>query len=151
MLLSSFIAEQWTNLLMRRSTHRIGRCTFQVCRRAIGHQLWMHDHRLNLKELPSASHWILEVRMLVGRRVLPGCWRKPGGRGQRQTSRPRRRGRWRLLLPSNQATSRLAMIRPLECEGPWCSIGLTTMRFSRTLPRARKGLHIAHARRNKPG
>ena len=84
---------------MRRSTHRIGRCTFQLCRRAIGHQLWMHDHQLNLKEVPLASRRILEARMLVGRRVLPRCRRKPEGRGQRQMSRTGRRGRRRVLSP----------------------------------------------------
>ena len=35
------------------------------------------------------------------------------------------------------------MTRPIEHEEPRCSIGLTTTRFSRTLPRARKGLHVA--------
>ena len=128
---------------MQKSTHRIGRCTFQVCRRAIGHQLWMHDHRLNLKEVPSASRRIPEVRMLVGRRVLPRCRRNPRGRGQRQTSWPKRGGRRRVLLPSNRAASRLVIISPVEREGPLCSTGLMTMKFRWILHRARRSLHAA--------
>ena len=81
--------------------------------------------------------------MLVGRRVLPRCWRKPKGRGQRQMSQPRRRGRWWLLFPSNQAASHLVMIRPLEREGPRCLIGLMTMKFRWLLHRARRSLHVA--------
>ena len=81
--------------------------------------------------------------MLVGWRVLPHCWRKPGGRGQRRTSRPRKGGKQRLPLPSNRAASCLEMIRPLELEGPLCSTGLMTMKLRWTLHRARRSLRTA--------
>ena len=45
-----------------------------------------------------------------------------------------------MLLPSNQVASRLAMIRPLEHEGPLCSTSLMLMKFRRILHRARRSL-----------
>ena len=128
---------------MRRSIRRTERCIFWACQEVIGRQWWMHDHQLNMKKVPSVFLRSLGIWMLVGRRVLPRCRRKPGGRGQWQTSWPRRRGRRRLLLPANQVASSLVMIRPLEHEGPLCSTGLMTMKFRRLLHRARRSLHAA--------
>ena len=51
-----------------------------MCQGAIGHPLWMHDHQLNLKEVPSISHQTPEAQMLVGRRVLPPVSEKARGK-----------------------------------------------------------------------
>ena len=85
--------------------------------------------------------------MDVGRTECPPpVSEKIRGRGQRKTSRPRRRGKQGLLLPANLVAYRLAMIRPIDHEGPRCSIGLTTTKFKRLLRRARRSLREACAR-----
>ena len=98
----------------------------------------MPSHHRSLRRKPSASH----------RRVHPWCQRKSGGGGQRQTSRPERRERRWVLLPSSRAASRLVVTRPLRHEGPRCSSGRMTMKFRWLLHRARRCLRAACAWRN---
>ena len=64
-------------------------------------------------------------------------------------SQPKRKGRRRPLVPSNQAASRLVAIRPLEREGPRCSSGQMTTKLRWLLHQTLNRLRAARAWRNK--